>query len=58
MKKFDSIYKFLGESKENIQANINDTVTESLKKVKESINEALKAENSKLRSKVDSLAAK
>ena len=37
MKKFDSIYKFLGESKENIQANINDTVTESLKKVKESI---------------------
>lgn len=58
MKKFDSIYKFLGESKENIQANINDTVTESLKKVKESINEALKAENSKLKSKVDSLAAK
>ena len=58
MKKFDSIYKFLGESKENIQANINDTVTESLKKVKESINEALKAENSKLKSKVDSLGAK
>ena len=58
MKKFDSIYKFFGESKENIQANINDTVTESLKKVKESINEALKAENSKLKSKVDSLAAK
>lgn len=58
MKKFDSIYKFLGESKENIQANINDTVTESLKKVKESINEALKAENSKLKSKVHSLAAK
>ena len=58
MKKFDSIYKFLGESRENIQANINDTVTESLKKVKESINEALKAENSKLKSKVDSLAAK
>lgn len=58
MKKFDSIYKFLGEPKENIQANINDTVTESLKKVKESINEALKAENSKLKSKVDSLAAK
>ena len=58
MKKFDSIYKFLGESKENIQANINDTVTKSLKKVKESINEALKAENSKLKSKVDSLAAK
>ena len=58
MKKFDSIYKFLGEPKENIQANINDTVTESLKKVKESINEALKADNSKLKSKVDSLAAK
>ena len=43
MKKFDSIYKFLGESKGNIQANINDTATESLKKVKELINETLKA---------------
>ena len=58
MKKIDSIYKFLGESKGNIQANINDTATESLKKVKESINETLKDENSKLKSKVDSLTAK
>ena len=50
--KLDIFYKLLGES------NINGTVRGSLKSVEVSIIEALKAENSKFNSKVDSLDAK
>ena len=56
--KFDSLYKLLGESEGKIKANINDIVTESLMSVKDSIIEALKAENLKLKSRVDSLEEK
>ena len=56
--KFDSLYKRLGESEGKIKANINDIVTESLMSVKDSIIEALKAENLKLKSRVDSLEEK
>ena len=56
--KSDSLYKLLGESEEKIKANINDIVTESLMSVKDSIIEALKAENLKLKSRVDSLEEK
>ena len=56
--KFDSLYKLLGESEGKIKANINDIVTESLMSVKDSIIEALKAENLKLKSRVDSLEQK
>ena len=48
------MYKLLGESEGKIKANINDIVTESLMSVKDSIIEALKAENLKLKSRVDS----
>ena len=56
--KFDSLQKRLGESERKIKANINDIVTESLMSVKDSIIEALKAENLKLKSRVDSLEEK
>ena len=49
------MYKLLGESEGNIKAKINDTVAESLMSVKDSIIEALKAENLKWKSRVDSL---
>ena len=56
--KFDSLYKLLSESEGKMKANINDIVTESLMSVKDSITEALKAENLKLKSRVDSLEEK
>ena len=56
--KFDSLYKLLGESEGKIKANINDIVTKSLTSVKDLIIEALKAENLKLKSRVDSLEEK
>ena len=56
--KFDSLYKVLGESEGKIKANINDIVTESLMSVKDSIIEALKPENLKLKSRVNSLEEK
>ena len=56
--KFDSLYKLLGESEGKIKANINDIVTESLMKVKDSIIETLKAEDLKLKFRVDSLEEK
>ena len=46
-KKFNSFYKLLGESKGKIKAKINDIVTDSLMSVKDSIIEALKAEELK-----------
>ena len=49
------MYKLLGESEGNIKAKINDTVAKSLMSVKDSIIEALKAENLKWKSRVDSL---
>ena len=52
------MYKLLGESEEKIKASINVIVTESLMSVKDSIIEALKAENLKLESRVDSLKEK
>ena len=52
------MHKLLGESEGKIKANINDIVTESLMSVKDSIIEALKAENLKLKSRVDSLEEK
>ena len=42
-KKFDSLYKLLGESAGKIRANINDIVTKRLMSVKDPIIEALKA---------------
>ena len=56
--KFHSLYKLLGESEGKSKANINDIVTESLMSVKDSTIEALKAENLKLKSRVDSLEEK
>ena len=56
--KFDSLYKLLGESEGKIKAKINDIVTESSMSVKDLIIEALKAENLKLKSRVDSLKEK
>ena len=56
--KFDSLYKHLGESKGKINTNINGIVTESLMSVKVSIIETLKAENLKLRYRIDSLEEK
>ena len=56
--KFDSLYKLLGESEGKIKANINDTLIESLMSVKGLIIEALKAENLKLKFRVDSLEEK
>ena len=52
------MYKLLGESEEKIKASINVIVMESLMSVKDSIIEALKAENLKLESRVDSLKEK
>ena len=54
-KKFDSLYKLLGESEGNITVNINDIVTESLMTVKDSIIDGLKAENLTLKSRVASM---
>ena len=56
--KFDSLYKLLGESNGKIKVNINGIVTEILMSVKDSIIEALKAENLKLKSRVDFLEEK
>ena len=56
--KFDSLYKLLGESDGKIKANINGIVTESVMSVKDSIIEVLKAENLKLKSRVDFLEEK
>ena len=56
--KFHSLYKLLGESEGKIKANINDIVTESLMSVKDLIIQALKAENLKLKSRVNSLEEK
>ena len=56
--KFDSLYKLLAESEGKIKANINDIVTESFMSVKDSTIEALKAENLKSKSRVDSLEEK
>ena len=56
--KFDSLYKLLAESEGKIKANINDIVIERLMSVKDLIIEALKAENLKLKSRVDSLEEK
>ena len=57
-KKIDSLHKLLGESEGKIKASINDIVAESLRSMKDSIIEALKAENLKLKSRVDSLEEK
>ena len=51
--KFDSSNKPLGDSEGKIKANINGIVTESLMTMKDSIMEALNAENFKLKSRVD-----
>ena len=56
--KFGSLYKLLGESERKIKANTNDIVTESLMSLKDWITEALKAENLKLKSRIDSLKEK
>ena len=56
--KFDNLYKLLGELEGKIKANINDIVTKSLMSVKDLIIEALKAENLKLKFRVDSLEEK
>ena len=56
--KFDSMYKLFGESEGKIEAYINDNVTESLMSVKDSIIRALKVENLKLKSRVNSLGKK
>ena len=56
--KFDSLYKILCESEGKIKAKINDIVTESFISAKDSIIEALKAQNLKLMSKIDSLQEK
>ena len=56
--KFDSLYKLLGKSEGKIKANINEIFMESLTSVKDSILEALKAENLKSKSRVDSLEEK
>ena len=56
--KFDSLYKLLAESEGKIKANINDIVIERLMSVKDLIIEALKAENLKSKSRVDSLEEK
>ena len=52
------MYKLLSESEGKIKANISDIVTEGLMSVKDSIIEALKGENLKLKSRVDSLEEK
>ena len=56
--KIDSLYKHLGECNGKIKGNINGIVTESLISVKVSIIETLKAENLKLRYRIDSLEEK
>ena len=56
--KFHSLYKLLGESEGKMKANINEIVTENSMSVKDSIIETLKAENLKLKSRVDSLEEK
>ena len=56
--KFDSLHKLLGESEGKIKANINNIVMRSLMSVKYSNIEALKAENLKLKFRVDSLEEK
>ena len=56
--KFDSLHKLLGESEGKIKANINNIVMRSLMSVKYSNIEALKAENLKIKFRVDSLEEK
>ena len=56
--KFDSLHKLLGESEGKIKANINNIVMRSLMSVKYSNIEALKAENLKIKFRVNSLEEK